>query len=104
MRTLIPLGVLALLATGVAAGPPTPAVPGLRDPVPAVADGEPVVRATLFPFVADLDGDGKPDLLLGTHTKGRMLLARNTGKPGAMAFGPPQWFDELNPDVTIPAG
>lgn len=99
MRTLVPLGVVALLA---GAGADPPAAPGLLDPIPLTADGKPVtLSGSLYPLVADLGGKGRPDLLLGTQDKGRMLLARNTG---GMAFGPPKWFDELNPGVTIPAG
>ncbi len=80
-------------------------MPGLLPPIPLAAGGTTVTRAgDLFPFVADVDGDGKPDLLLGTRERGRMLFARNAGRPGEPAFGPPRWFDELNPGVTVPGG
>lgn len=106
MRHLLPPALLLLLAATVAADPPAPPpVPGLLPPIPLTAGGDTVTRpGSLFPFVGDLDGDGKPELFLGTHERGRMLLARNTGKPGQPAFGPAVWFDELNPGVTIPAG
>lgn len=105
MRHVIPIAALALLTAGAAADPPDGPVPGLLLPIPLAAGGDTVTRpGDLFPFVADVDGDGKPDLLLGTGEKGRMLLARNTGRAGELAFGPTLWFDELNPGVTIPAG
>jgi hypothetical protein len=84
-------------------------VPLLLDGKPAAGRGafRPVTPGrddTILPHAADLDGTGKPVLLLGTRDRGRMMIARITGTPGRPAFGPPRWFDELNPGVTIPAG
>lgn len=39
------------------------------------------------PVLADLDGDGKQDLLVG-NTAGGLLFYRNEGEEGAPAFGP----------------
>lgn len=95
-------GLLLLLAA--VADPPAGPVPGVRDPVPLLVDGQPVGDLGYLPHLADFDGKGRPDLLLGTRSNGRMRLARNAGKPGEPAFGKPRWFDELNPGVTIPGG
>ena len=61
-------------------------------------------RMTLFPHVADVTGDGRPDLLVGTRRDGRLLVYANLGRDGAPKFGPPTWLDDALPGVTIPGG
>jgi len=53
----------------------------LARPVPLEVAGKPLVRedGSLFPFVGDFDGDGRQDLLLGTHQAGRLLVYQNVG-------------------------
>jgi hypothetical protein len=53
-------------------------------PQPLLADGKPIVApgGSAAPAVADWDGDGKPDLLLGAQD-GSVLLFRNAGTPKA---------------------
>src|SRR5215212_1908987 len=113
MRPLVVPGCVLGLFAAVGADPPAPPgprpAPGLRDPVPLLLDGRPAAGTgafhpipdgwddTVLPHAADLDGSGRPDLLLGTRHRGRMLVARNTGTPGRPAFGPPRWFDERHP-------
>jgi hypothetical protein len=78
----------------------------LARPVPVEVDGKPLVRegGGLFPFVGDLDGDGRQDLLLGTHEDGRLLVYRNVGAKGSPRLSAPQWFDDVAPTGRIPAG
>ena len=75
-------------------------------PIPLEVDGKPLVREgyeSLFPFVGDFDGDGRPSLLLGTHG-GRLLIYRNAGTKTNPRLTPPQWFDAAVPTGRIPAG
>jgi hypothetical protein len=83
-----------------------PRVGRLAGPVPLEVNGEPLVRdgGALFPCVGDLDGDGRPDLLLGTLEDGRMLVYRNVGTKASPRLGAPRWFDDTVPTGRIPAG
>jgi hypothetical protein len=78
----------------------------LAKPVLLEAEGRPLVRdgGALFPFVGDLDGDGRQALLLGTHEDGRMLVYRNLGTKAQPRLGAPEWFDDKVPSGRIPAG
>lgn len=44
------------------------------------------------PFVADWDGDGKKDLLVGQYGQGRMRIYRNVGSHERPAFDGFTWF------------
>lgn len=66
-----------------------------------------------FPWFADVDGDGKPDLLVGQvgdsrsgklAGEGRLRIYRNLGAPGRPRFGAPVWFDDAVPTGRIPKG
>ena len=74
--------VVALLLASV-----VPAQPQLETPFPVQADGQrvdvPVGHAA--PFVADVDGDRLPDLLVGQFGQGRLRIYKNVGQPGAPA-------------------
>jgi glucose/arabinose dehydrogenase len=82
----------------------------LARPVPVEVDGKPLVRASsyvspfLFPFVGDLDGDGRQALLLGTQEDGRLLVYRNVGSKTSPRLSAPQWFDDTVPSGRIPKG
>ena len=78
----------------------------LAKPVPVEVDGKPLVRegGGLFPFVGDLDGDGRQSLLLGTAEDGRLLLYRNVGTKASPRLIAPQWFDDIVPTGRIPKG
>ena len=69
---------------------PIPLVPGKSD-------------WQICPALGDLDGDGRPDWLVGGG-KGRMRFHRNLGTASRPEFAPPVWFDELCPDGRIPTG
>lgn len=57
----------------------------------------------IYPAVADFDGDGRPDLLVGSKN-GRMLVFRNLGTSTIRNFAPSAWFDKLCPNGRIPTG
>ena len=55
-----------------------------------------------FPAVGDIDGDGRPDLLVGTR-KGRVLPQSRDRRPARLRPAP-VWFEEICFDGRIPVG
>jgi hypothetical protein len=86
-----------LLAAGVAR-PDPPAGLGPPETIFDGSDHSPI----LFPTFADLDGDGKTDLLVGTIN--RLLVVRNRGTNAKPEYGKPAWLDEAVPSARIPDG
>lgn len=81
----------------------------LAEPVLVEVDGQPLVRqerryALQYPFVGDIDGDGRPDLLLGDRERGRLRVFRNVGTTGALKLAAPVWFDDTVPTGKVPKG
>ena len=76
------------------------------EPVALLSDGRPIELPyrSLFPFVGDLDGDGRDELLLGTPDSGRQKVFPIVGSHGQRVLGAPSWFDEKVPDGRIPKG
>ena len=76
------------------------------EPVALLSDGRPIELPyrSLFPFVGDLDGDGRDELLLGTPGSGRLKVFPILGSHGRRVLGAPSWFDEKVPDGRIPKG
>ncbi len=72
----------------------------------SLVDGRPIdlPYRSLFPFVGDLDGDGRDELLLGTPDSGRLKVFPILGNHGRRVLGGPSWFDEKVPDGRIPKG
>jgi hypothetical protein len=54
----------------------------------------------LYPTFADIDGDGKIDLLVGTWTS-RLLVYRNDGTNARPVYAKPTWLDETVPSAKI---
>jgi FG-GAP-like repeat len=64
--------------------------PAFGEPQPLQADGKPLkVVGDAGPVVADWDGDGKPDLVVGADD-GSVVWFRNTGTAKAPKLGPSQ--------------
>lgn len=97
-------GPAAALAAGEDAGP-RPGN-GLEEPFQLEAGGEKIDVGGSFstPFVADWDGDGKADLLLGGGRDVRLRIYRNEGKSRAPVFGGFTHFEAGGKPATVPDG
>jgi hypothetical protein len=78
-------------------GPPPEAPTGFERPE-LILDGSEYGR--LYPSFADIDGDGKIDLLVGTWNA-RLLVYRNTGTNARPVYAKPRWLDETIPTAKI---
>src|SRR5262249_51790432 len=56
------------------------------------------------PAVGDFYGDGKPALLVGQFSGGKLRVYRNTGTAGAPKFGDFEWFKASDALGTIQPG
>ena len=56
------------------------------------------------PFVADIDKDGKPDLLVGQFGKGRLRIYKNVGKPDKPSFAGFEWMMAEKEIASVPIG
>ena len=54
----------------------------------------------LYPAFADIDGDGKTDMLVGNWL-GRLLVFRNSGTNARPVYAKPTWLDETVPSANI---
>ena len=68
------------------------------EPSEVILDGSEYGR--LYPTFADIDGDGKIDLLVGTWTS-RLLVFRNKGTNARPVYAKPTWLDETVPSANI---
>jgi hypothetical protein len=80
--------------------------PDLEAGVRIEAGGAPIDSAIghLVPCVADWDGDGKKDLLVGQFEGGKVRFYRNTGTDAAPAFGEFEYLKAGGKDISLPAG
>ena len=68
------------------------------DPPEVILDGSEYGR--LYPTFADIDGDGKIDMLVG-HWLSRLLVFRNEGTNARPVYAKPTWLDETVPSAKI---
>jgi hypothetical protein len=78
-------------------GPPPEAPTGFERPE-LILDGS--EYGQLYPTFADINGDGKIDMLVGNWF-GRMLVFRNKGTNARPEYAKPQWLDETVPTAKI---
>jgi hypothetical protein len=75
-----------------------PGKPTGFDPPEVILDGSDYGR--LYPAFADIDGDGKIDMLVGNWL-GRLLVFRNKGTNARPVYEKPTWLDETVPSANI---
>jgi hypothetical protein len=56
------------------------------------------------PFVADFDGDGIRDLLVGQYEQGRLRIYRNLGTNSQPRFATYTWFEAGGETGRVPEG
>lgn len=98
-------GLAALVVGGWASGG-VAAGSELGTPVRIEADGKPidVDVGHAAPWVADWDGDGKADLLVGQFGDGKLRIYRNLGTPAAPKYGAATWFEAGGKTGAVPSG
>ena len=87
---------------------PTPLRAGdeLATPFRVEAAGKPIDmnQGMASPFVADFDGDGNFDLLLGQRGDCKLRIYRNFGSNAQPQFGVSAWFKAGGVDASLPGG
>jgi hypothetical protein len=79
---------------------------GLTAPVRLMADGKPISVEVghAAPAWADIDGDGKRELLVGQFGGGKLRIYKNLGTPTEPRFGSFTWLTADGQTVSVPAG
>ncbi|MCR9247526.1 MAG: hypothetical protein NXI31_21040 [bacterium] len=77
----------------------------LAPPIRLAADGRVIDTPSpghAAPFVGDIDGDGKRDLLVGQFAGGRLTIYRNVGTNAAPRLAAGKTFQADGRDGTVP--
>ena len=95
-----------LLGMALLSSPAPDSTGELLKPFRVLADGAPidVEVGHAAPLVADLDGDGKADLLVGQFGGGKLRIYRNQGSNSDPRFGEFAWFKAGGVDGKVPSG
>ena len=56
------------------------------------------------PYLYDIDGDGKRDLLVGQFGEGKLRIYKNKGTDSKPEYGEHEWLEAEGQVVTTPAG
>ena len=104
--TGIPIRAGLLLCFSLLISRAIPASEELLPPFRVEAGGSPidVTIGHAAPLVADLDGDGKPDVLVGQFGSGKLRIYHNQGSQTEPRFGEFTWFKGGSADGRVPAG
>src|SRR5262245_21057149 len=80
--------------------------PDLRPPVKLEAGGKAIdsEMGHAAPWVADYDGDGQKDLLVGQFGGGKLRMYRNVGTNAQPSFQDSEWFQAGGSTGSVPAG
>ena len=106
-RLLLMSAFLALLLVGHSVpSPPAKVLDDLAPPVRIAAAGKPIDTDVghAAPFVADFDGDGVNDLLVGQFGGGLLWIYRNEGSSAAANLAAGVKFKEGEKEGTVPSG
>lgn len=97
---------LVALAAGQASAQDAGRASELAAPVKLEAGGKPidVEIGHAAPFVHDLDGDGKQDLLVGQFGGGKLHFFRNEGAANAPVLAASRWVEAAGKPVDTDAG
>ena len=104
LRGTLFLGVVALGTSPAVAADPSSEV--FQPPMRLLA-GDQLVDTAIghaAPYLADLDQDGKLDLLVGQFEGGMLRIYKNTGTNEKPAYAQFQYFQVGGKDVKVPTG
>ena len=79
----------------------------LATPIRLEADGKPIDAVDIghaAPCVADIDGDGIQDLLVGQFSRGALLIYRNVGTNAEPKLAAGVKFKDGKEDGSVPSG
>ena len=103
------LTIITILALGglVPSAEPPPDAPDLFAPPVKLTAGDAVIDVTVghaAPFVADMNGDGKLDLLVGQFGQGRLLFFANVGTNDAPKLAKGEFVKAGGAELSVPSG